>query len=665
MTGEKSEGRVGPRDQAARTGAAAGDRAGGPAGPSGGRAGEPAGPSGGLTGPAALLGVLGQMRPDPWRLLLGAVTGAAAVSCSIALLGVSGWLITRAAQQPPILFLMVAIVGVRAFGIGRGVLRYAERLISHDVALRGVVRLREILFARLAAADQTVAAGLKRGDLLARLGADVDELGDVIVRGVLPFFTALITAAASVVALWMILPEAGMILAATTLMAIVAVPYVAGIGGRRDVIGTAQARTKMSENVLALFDNLPELTVSGRTAEQVAQIARSDDRLSAGLDRAARPAAGAAGLGSAVMSAAVLGCLVVGTQAVADGRIREVALAVLTFVPLALAEVVAVLPAAAVSLVRAAQAARRVAPMLEAPVPDGRRTLEVQARPVPIGGLPASRGLRVVRELPGLHLRAQNLAAGWPGREPAVRGVDLDLAPGRRIAVVGPSGQGKSTLLRTLAGLLPAAQGHMLMDGTDVGDGIDLADVHTRSLRALVHLTADDSHVFGTTVRENLRVAKKDASDEDLVEALGRAGLGEWIEGLTDGASGTGLDVVVGDPAGPGQGAGTHLLSGGIRRRLLLARAFVSGAPVLLVDEPAEHLDPATADDLVAEVLGSSRAGQTAVVVTHRLSPLALADEVLVVDHGSVVARGTHDELIATYPPYRSAWAAERSEQAA
>ncbi|GLY30359.1 thiol reductant ABC exporter subunit CydC [Kineosporia sp. NBRC 101731] len=640
-----------------------------------------------LTGPAALLRVLGQMRPDPWRLLLGAVTGAAAVSCSIALLGVSGWLITRAAQQPPILFLMVAIVGVRAFGIGRGVLRYAERLISHDVALRGVVRLREILFARLASADQTVAAGLKRGDLLARLGADVDELGDVIVRGVLPFFTALITASASVVALWVILPEAGMVLAAMTLVAIVAVPYVAGIGGRRDVVDTAQARTQMSENVLALFDNLPELTVSGRTGEQVAQIARSDDRLTTGLDRAARPAAWAAGLGSAVMSAAVLGCLIVGTQAVADGRIREVALAVLTFVPLALAEVVAALPAAAVSLVRAAQAARRVAPLLEAPTPDGRRTLEVQARPVPIGGVPAHpglRGLRVVRELPGLHLRAQNLGAGWPGREPAVRGVDLDLAPGRRIAVVGPSGQGKSTLLRTLAGLLPAAEGQMLMDGSDVGDGIDLADVHTRSLRALVHLTADDSHVFGTTVRENLRVASKDASDDDLLEALGRAGLGEWIEGLSDGAPDPGvpdlpglpdlglpdlglrgLDVVVGDPAGPGQGAGTHLLSGGIRRRLLLARAFVSGAPVLLVDEPAEHLDPATADDLVAEVLGSPRAGQTAVVVTHRLTPLSLADEVLVIDNGTIAARGTHDELIATYPPYRSAWAAERSEQAA
>ncbi|WP_285622621.1 thiol reductant ABC exporter subunit CydC [Kineosporia sp. NBRC 101677] len=584
-----------------------------------------------------LVEVLRAMRPDPWRLLLAALTGAAAVAASIALLGVSGWLITRAAQQPPVLFLMVAIVAVRAFGIGRGVLRYSERLISHDVALRGVVRLRETLFARLAAADDTVAAGLKRGDLLARLGADADELGDVIVRGVLPFVTAVITALASVVALWLILPAAGAVLAAATLAGLLVVPYLAGLAGRRDVVGTARARSEMSENVLALLDSLPEFTVAGRVDERVREIGRSDDELSRGLDRAARPAAWAAGLGSAVMSAAVLGCLVVGVRAVEAGEIREVALAVLAFVPLALAEVIGALPAASVALVRAAEAARRVAPLLEVTaLTPGAGRPEVQAQSAP-------------------SLRAVNLGVGWPGRAPAVRGVDLDLTAGRRIAIVGPSGQGKSTLLRTLGGLLPPVEGRMQMD-----DGIDLADVQARSLRGQVHLTADDAHVFGTTVRENLRVAAKDATDAELLAALDRAGLGRWItEEVT-------LEEVVADPAGPGQGAGSHVLSGGLRRRLLLARAFASGAPVLLVDEPAEHLDPATADDLVAEVLARTPGeppDRTAVVVTHRLTPLALADEVLVVDGGRVAARGTHDELIATYPPYRSAWAAEQGEQ--
>ncbi|MCE0537391.1 thiol reductant ABC exporter subunit CydC [Kineosporia rhizophila] len=586
-----------------------------------------------------LVEVLRAMRPDPWRLLLAALTGAAAVAASIALLGVSGWLITRAAQQPPVLFLMVAIVAVRAFGIGRGVLRYSERLISHDVALRGVVRLRETLFARLAAADDTVAAGLKRGDLLARLGADADELGDVIVRGVLPFVTAVITALASVVALWLILPAAGAVLAAATLAGLLVVPYLAGLAGRRDVVGTARARSEMSENVLALLDSLPEFTVAGRVDERVREIGRSDDELSRGLDRAARPAAWAAGLGSAVMSAAVLGCLVVGVRAVEAGEIREVALAVLAFVPLALAEVIGALPAASVALVRAAEAARRVAPLLEVTaLTPGAGRPEVQAQSAP-------------------SLRAVNLGVGWPGRAPAVRGVDLDLTAGRRIAIVGPSGQGKSTLLRTLGGLLPPVEGRMQMD-----DGIDLADVQARSLRGQVHLTADDAHVFGTTVRENLRVAAKDATDAELLAALDRAGLGRWItEEVT-------LEEVVADPAGPGQGAGSHVLSGGLRRRLLLARAFASGAPVLLVDEPAEHLDPATADDLVAEVLARTPGeppDRTAVVVTHRLTPLALADEVLVVDGGRVAARGTHDELIATYPPYRSAWAAEQGEPAA
>jgi len=648
----------------------------------------------GMNGSRALILVLRQMRPDPWRLLLAAFTGAAAVSCSIALLGVSGWLITRAAQQPPILFLMVAIVAVRAFGIGRGVLRYAERLLSHDIALRGVVQLRETLFARLAVADETVAGGLRRGDLLARLGSDADEIGDVIVRSVLPFVTAVITAAASVVAVWIIWPPAGVVLAGAAAVGLVVVPAVAAIGGRRDVVGTAAVRTRMSQDVLALLDGLPELTVAGRVEARIEAIAGDDEELSRGLDRAARPAGWAVGLGSAVMSAAVAGCLVTGVHAVAAGQIREVALAVLTFVPLALAEVIAGLPAAAVAAVRAQAAAARIAPLLAEPGPDPvDHVLAVSARPLPagtdLGAGPGRGGLRVVRRTPGLHLRAQQLAAGWPGREPAVRGVDLDLTPGRRIAVVGPSGQGKSTLLRTLGGLLPPAGGRMVMDGTDAGDGIDLTDVHARSLRQLVHLTADDAHVFGTTVRENLRVANQDATDEDLLEGLRRAGLGDWIQNLgtdapTDAGGSNladpqeipggvrtvervtrpiGLDVVVGDPAGPGQGAGTHLLSGGIRRRLLLARAFVSGAPVLLVDEPAEHLDPATADDLVAEVLAAPGPGRSAVVVTHRLTPLACADEILVVDGGRIAARGTHDELIAGHPPYRAAWAAERSEQ--
>ncbi len=573
------------------------------------------------------------MQIAPWRVALACVTGSAALACAIALIGTSGWLISRAAQHPPVLYLMVAVVAVRAFGIGRGVLRYAERLVTHDVALRGVVTLRTTLYARLAAADPAVAAGLRRGDLLARIGADVDAVGDVVVRSLLPFATAALTALISVGALALVLPAAGAVLAVAVLVAGIAAPMLAGLAARRDLRDTVAARSAMSGEVLALLDGLAELTVAGAVAERQHRLARTDQELGTALERAARPAAWAAALSTTAMGAAVVGCLVVGVSAVSSGQLRPVFLAVVTLVPLAVAEVVSGLPAAATVLVRARVAAERVVALLDC---------------VPLKA-PMSRG-----ENPGTQetesgspqLRADALGCGWNGRPTVLRDVDLDLSAGRRVAVVGPSGSGKSTLLLTLAGLLPPAAGWLRLDGAE------LADLDPQLVRRTVHLCADDAHVFTTTVRENLRVAAPQADDTDLHRVLDRAGLAGWLTALP-----TGLDTMIGDPSGPGAGLGGWALSGGERRRLLLARALLTGADVLLADEPAEHLDPQTADALVEELFGS---GSSVLVVTHRLSGLQGADEILVLGEGRVTARGRHEELLSTHPPYREAWLAER-----
>jgi len=566
------------------------------------------------------------MHPDPWRIALAALAGSGAMAMAIALMGTSGWLISRAAQRPPVLYLMVAVVSVRTFGIGRGVLRYVERLASHDVALRGVVSLRETLYARLAAADPNVAAGLRRGDLLARVGADVDTLGDVVVRSLLPFATAALTSVLCVFTLVLVLPEAGLILALGLLVGGLGAPMLTAMASRRGIRDTAAARSSMSAEALALLDGLPELTVGGVVTQRLQALAEADESLSRGLDRAARPAAGSAALGTAAMLSAMLGCLVVGIQAVNDGRLAPVLLAVVTLVPLAVAEAVAALPEAAAGLVRAYSAAGRVADLLEAPparAPSGRVVPALDPHP---------------------ELRAEALVCGWRGRPAALHDVDLELPAGRRIAVVGPSGEGKTTLLLTLAGLLPPAAGTVRLDGTDV------ADLDPRLRSRLVNFTAEDAHVFNTTVRENLHVARPSATDAEICSALERAGLRPWLEALP-----SGLDTLIGDPAGPGRTTGA-LMSGGERRRLLVARALVSSAGVLLVDEPAEHLDSPTADTLLKEIFAS---GAGVVVVTHRLSPLPAADEVLVIADGTIAARGSHDWLIANHPPYREAWLAE------
>lgn len=577
------------------------------------------------------------MQPNPWRVGLACLAGSAALACAIALIGTSGWLISRAAQQPPVLALMVAVVAVRTFGIGRGVLRYAERLASHDVALRGVVTLRTTLYARLAAADPAVAAGLRRGDLLARIGADVDAVGDVVVRSLLPFATAALTAVLSVLALALILPAAGAVLAVAILVAGVGAPALAGLAVRRDVRDTAAARSAMSGEVLALLDGLPELVVAGAVAERQDRLARAETELAEALDRAARPAAWAAALSTTAMGAAVVGCLVVGTHAVAAGELRAVLLAVVTLVPLAMAEVVSGLPAAAIVMVRARAAAERIVVLLNAP-PMNRAPDPAVGSDHALAGTPSV-------DRPS-HLRAQSLSCGWSSGLPVVRGVELDLPTGRRIAVVGPSGSGKSTLLLTLAGLLPSLDGRVTLDG------VDLAALDPALIRRTVHLCADDAHIFTTTVRENLRVACPRADDTDIRWALDRSGLTAWLAGLP-----AGLDTMIGDPSGPGAGLGGWPLSGGERRRLLVARALLSGADILLVDEPAEHLDPRTADTLVDELFAT---GLTIVVVTHRLAPLQKADEVLVLADGAIAARGDHEGLLGSCPPHREAWLAEQ-----
>ncbi len=592
------------------------------------------------------------LRPDPWRCALAVAAGAGALAAAIALLGVSGWLITRASQQPPVLYLMTAVVAVRALGLGRGVLRYAERLVGHDVALRGAVTLRTTLYERLSVAPSGVAAGYRRGDLLARLGTDVDTVADLVVRAVLPCAVALLAAAGAVTAVALILPAAGAALAAGLVVAGVAAPLLtarAAGGAERDA---AAARAAVSAEVVDLLDALPELTVAGAVPARLRRQAALEERLATELDGAARPAALGAALSVLGTGGALLGCLALGASAAGSGRLDPVLLAVIVLVALGAAETVAALPAAATALVRGRHAAERICELTDAAAPPVVSALGTSPAPCPRAApadlSPAPSATLSPGARPGL--RAEALACGFSAGAPVVHGLDLDLPPGSRVAVVGASGSGKTTLLLTLAGLLPPAGGRLRLSsaGTSRPAGQD-------DLRAAVVFIADDAHVFSTTVRENLRLAAPSAGDAALLAALERVGLRPWLGRHT-----AGLDTLVGDGVAGGAAGADGVLSGGERRRLLLARAVLSRAGILLLDEPAEHLDPATADTLVASALTRGRGGiagdRTVVVVTHRLAPLGLADEVLVLDDGRVAARGTHEALLAQHEPYRRAY---------
>jgi ATP-binding cassette, subfamily C, bacterial CydC len=612
---------------------------------------------------------------DRGRFLLAVLLGTLALACAVALAAVSAWLIARASQMPPVLTLSVATVAVRAFGIGRGVLRYVERLVSHDLALSGMTTLRTTLYARLAAGRSGAVLTLRRGDLLARVGADVDAVGDLVVRGLLPAAVAGLLAVATVGAMAAFWPPAALALALCLLLAGVVSPVIAGRAARTSEERGAQARADVGAEALALLDDAGPLTVAGRVPERLAALRSADLRARDAVDAGAGPAALAAGLGQLAVGVAVLAALVTGVPAVGAGLLDPVLLAVVVLTPLAAFEATSALPQAAVQVHRSRAAAARILALLDDAGPehsDGssagsgavgsgdvagsllpqrfvtsdRRTgagatkREAGAAVVVPGSVPGS------DDLPPARLVAEGLAVGWPGAPALVTELDLELRAGRTVAVVGPSGSGKTTLLLTLAGLLPARAGRLELDGVPpTGRALG----HGGAPRIAV--TAEDAHVFGTTVLENLRVSRGDLTDDEARSALALVGLGPWLDAQPDG-----LATLLG-PDG-------RTLSGGERRLLLLARALVSPAPLLLLDEPTEHLDAAGADAALRTLQHAARRGSRGVlVVTHRLSGLDAVDEVVRIADGRVVSRGTHARLLADDPGYREAVLHEREDR--
>ena len=472
------------------------------------------------------------LRPRLPRLMLALVLGVLSLGSALALAGVSAWLITRAWQMPPVLDLSVAVVAVRALGISRGVLGYCQRLASHDTALRAAADTRETLYRRLADAPADVAMRLHSGELVARIGASVDELSDVLVRAVLPIAVAALLSVAAVATIAVISPVSAVVLALCLVIAGVAAPWLAARAASAAEDVAAQHHSGRDVAVMLALEHAPELRVSGRLDAVVAEADRRHRECGHATDRAAAPAALAAAAPTAAVGISVLGA-VVAAIGIADA-VAPMTVAILMLLPLSAFEAITALPAAAVQLTRSRIAVRRLRDLTE---PDSNMRTRPQVMPVA-------------------------------------------LEPGARLAVTGPSGSGKTTLLMAMA-----------------------------ENPAKAAFFAEDAHLFATTVRDNLLVARGDATDDELRNALQRVGLGDWLDALPSGLS----TVLVG---------GAAAVSAGQRRRLLLARALISTVPTVLLDEPTEHLDATDGSEVLTELLtpGALFPAERAVVVaTHHL----------------------------------------------
>ena len=528
-----------------------------------------------------LVAALRLLRPRLPRLLLAVLMGVLSLGSALTLAGLSAWLITRAWQMPPVLDLSVAVVAVRALGISRGVFHYCERLASHDTALRAAGTARERIYARLAGGPVDAVMRRHSGELVARVGADVDELSDVLVRGVLPIGVAVVLSVAATSVVAVISPAAGAVLAGCLLIAGVLAPWLAARAVTAQETVATQHHCARDVATMTALEHAPELRVSGRLAEMITESQRRKRDWGHAIDRAAAPAAVATATPTAAMGVSVRGAVAAGIGLAST--LAPTTVAVLMLLPLSAFEATTALPAAAVQLTRSRIAARRLLDL---------------AGPNPPPG-----AVSTVSPNGAGRLVAADLRSGYP-RAAATGPVTVTLEPGARLAVVGPSGSGKTALLMTLAGLLPPRAGCVALGGAP------LDAINERELHRNIGFFGEDAHLFATKVRDNLLVARGDCGDDELRDALERVGLGRWLAGLPDGLA----TVLTG---------GAHAVSAGQRRRLLLARALISPAPIMLLDEPTEHLDGAAAEPILRALLdpggGLVAPERTVVVATHHL----------------------------------------------
>jgi ATP-binding cassette subfamily C protein CydCD len=554
-----------------------------------------------------------------WRLALAAIAGTLAAVCAIALTGTAAWLISRAAQHPPVLELIVAITAVRAFGIGRGVFRYGERLAGHDAALRILAGLRVAAYRRLERLAPAGLAAFRSGDLVSRLVADIDGLADRWLRVLLPYLVAGAAGAATVAAMAALLPQAGVVVALSLLAAALLAPWIAGLVARRAERQVTPLRGQLAAASLDLLRGVGELVAFGAQDAALQQVSAADLEMSRSESRSGLGRGTGAAVAVLAAGVAVWGSLLLGIGAVRSGALPGVALAVVVLVPLAAHELFSGLSPAAQQIPRIRSAAARVADVLSAPDPVREVVLSKAGSATAGPAWPE----------PRCDIRIEGLTAAWRHDGPDVlRGISLWVPAGRRIAITGPSGSGKTTLAMVLLRFLDPSGGTVTLGG------VDITALEGDAVRRIIGLCAQDAHIFDSTLAENLRLARPGAGSDELRDALRRARLLDWADSLPDG-----LDTLVGE-----YGA---RLSGGQRQRLALARVLLADFPVVVLDEPTEHLDEQTAAALTHDLLEETR-GRSVLLITHRTVHLSEVDEIVHLEQGAARHAGFPAQVAAT-----------------
>jgi len=573
--------------------------------------------------PSSIVRLLGFLRGSWGWVALSVLLGVLTVGSNVGLMGTSAFLISAAALHPELGTLQVAIVGVRFFGIARGVFRYAERLASHNVTFRLLARLRAWFYRALEPLAPARLMQYRSGDLLSRIVTDVETLENFYVRVVAPPLVATVIAAGMTIFFGRYDLYLSWIYLAFTLVLGVGVPLLSWTLSRRAGTELVSRRTALQARLVDGILGLADLLVFGRGTDY-SEILVEDGKAYGQTQRHLASLTGfSSALTTLLVNLGMLAVLALTIPLVATGQVSGMMLAVLTLSALAGFEAVIPLPLASQTLSSSLQSARRLFEMVDAQ-PMVRESLSIRRDPL--------------SESPTNHeLRITNLAFSYPGQsQPALQDITFQLAPGKRIAIVGPSGAGKSTLANLLLRFWDYSQGRILLDGRD------FHEFAQEDVRRLVSFISQRTYFFNDTIRQNLLLARPTATESDVQNAAQRAQIHEFIVGLPKG-----YETIIGERG--------FRLSGGERQRLAIARALLKNAPIFLLDEPTANLDPLT-ERLILDMLFTLTRGQSLLLITHRLVGLENMDEILVLDHGRIIERGAHAKLLAVGGLYRRLW---------
>ncbi|HSK82867.1 MAG TPA: thiol reductant ABC exporter subunit CydC [Rubrobacter sp.] len=559
-----------------------------------------------------LLRLLGFLKPYRWRVLLGILLGVATVASNVGLLATAAYVISASAVVPFLAMLTIPVYLVRLFSVSRAASRYAERLVSHDVTFRLLAELRTRFYSRLAPARLL---RYRSGDLLSRIVKDVEELQNVYLRSFSPVAVALAVCALASLVLFTFDPAIAFVALGFLTATGIGVPLLVwtlsrGLGWRQ-----LQLRAELDARIVDDIQGVQDVLAFGREGGERHEVSALNSKLGRVQRRMALVTGLQNALGDLMMNLALVGVLIFAIPLVAAGEMDGVFLAFVALVVLGSFEAVSPLGSAFQVLGRSVGAGERLFEITDSEP-------WVTDPPEPLSSPPDG-----TLALDRVSFRYEEDGS------PALRDISFVLRPGSRVAVVGSSGSGKSTLVGLILRFWDPDSGEVRLGGQDV------RCYAQEDLRSRIGVVSQDTHVFNDTVRNNLLLADPEADDVALHRVIREAHLAGVVEGLPGG-----LDGYVGE-----QG---QRLSGGERQRLAVARALLKDAPLLVLDEVTANLDTVTERELLGTIRELMR-GRTTLQITHRLVEMETMDEILVLDEGRVVERGTHQDLVRRNGPYR------------